>query len=103
MQNIHIAETDNTPSVHFDFQRGQLEIKGISFPEYAKEFYEPVLEALREYVTRPLVAKTVLAFKFTYFNTGTNSFITDLFKELERLDQLHEHTVEIFWYYEEED
>lgn len=103
MQNIKIQETENTPSVDFDFRNGNLEIRGVSFPEYAKEFYEPILEALREYANHPSTKKTVLNFKFTYFNTGTNSFITDLFKELERLNNLHNHKVEIFWYYEEED
>ena len=103
MQNIIIEETENTPSIQFDFQRGEFEIKGVSFPEYAKEFYEPILEALREYTTRPLAKNTRLSFKFTYFNTGTNSFITDLMRELERIPNLDGYDVEVIWYYEEED
>lgn len=103
MQNIIIEETENTPAIHFDFQNGEFEIRGVSFPEYAKEFYEPILEALREYTARPLVFKTRLTFKFTYFNTGTNSFITDLMKELERITDLEGYQVEVIWYYEEDD
>ena len=103
MQNIMIAATENTPSVHFDFQEGVFEISGVSFPEYAKEFYEPILESLKEYTAHPLTPKTILKFKFTYFNTGTNSFITDLIKEMEKLSDLHGHEVDVIWYYEEED
>lgn len=103
MQNIKIEETENTPSIHFNFQEGVFEIRGVSFPEYAKEFYEPILEALREYASRPLVKKTRLIFKFTYFNTGTNSFITELMKELEQIQNLEGYEVEVIWYYEEDD
>ncbi len=103
MQNIKIEETENTPAVNFDYQKGVLEIKGVSFPEYAKEFYEPILESLREYSYHPTVKRTTIAFKFTYFNTGTNSFITNIMKELERIDQLDGYFVDIIWYYEEED
>jgi SiaC family regulatory phosphoprotein len=102
MQKIHWEPTDNTPLIDFDFENGHLEIRGASFPEYAREFYEPILEGMREYIINPPVPHTKLVFRFTYFNTGTNSLITGVMKELESL--VHsEHSVEVLWYYEPED
>jgi hypothetical protein len=102
MQNIHWEATDNTPLIDFDFEKGILEITGASFPEYAREFYEPILEALKEYVIAPVATQTRMLFKFTYFNTGTNTLITGIMKDLEQLTESG-HIVEVFWYFEPED
>lgn len=102
MENIKLEETENTPSIDFNFEQGHLEIKGTSYPEYAKEFYEPILQSLKEYTLLPNTSETVVNFKFHYFNTGTNSFITGIFKELEKLEK-QGHSLQINWYHESED
>lgn len=102
MQNITFQETENTPFVSFDFTKGIFEVRGVSFPEYARDFYEPILESLREYAQKPPVSKTTMSFKFIYFNTGTNSFITGIVKELEFLHK-QGHAIDLFWYYELDD
>jgi hypothetical protein len=103
MQNIVLNETENTPYVNFDFEKGFFELKGVSYPEYAKEFFQPIIDELAEYVKNPPVGKTQIFFKFTYFNTGTNSPITGILKELETAAQIPGHEVEVVWCYEEED
>lgn len=103
MQNIYIEESDNTPEVKFDFEKGKFEIKGVSYPEYAREFYQPILEAFNEYLLDPPTQHTEMAFKFTYFNTGTNPQINELISNLEKLSQKPGHSVSIKWYYEEDD
>jgi hypothetical protein len=103
MQNIVYKETDNTPYVNFDFENGQFEVRGVSYPEYAKEFFQPVVEHLDEYIASAAVPHTVMAFKFTYFNTGTNSPLTEILRRLEVLASRNDYTVEVFWYYEHED
>ncbi len=102
MQNILLKETENTPAIDFNFDKGVFEIKGLSYPEYAKEFYEPLLQNLREYALLPSAPKTVMTFKFQYFNTGTNSLITGIFKELEKLEK-QGHPLKISWYHERDD
>lgn len=102
MQNIKIEQTSDTPSIDFNFVQGIFEIQGVSYPEYAKDFYEPVLTNLKNYVQQPPTERTVMFFKFNYFNTGTNSLITKILKELEKL-VLQDHLVEVLWYYEEQD
>jgi hypothetical protein len=103
MQNIHLKATDITPEIIFNFTTGEFVIQGVSYPEYAKDFYEPILKELEQYADNPSTTKTVMSFKFTYFNTGTNTLITGIFKELEKLEKMPNHTIAIFWYYEEED
>ncbi len=102
MQNIRLKRTENTPEINFDFQKGVFEIMGVSYPEYAREFYEPVLENLEKYAANPPTQKTRMMFKFTYFNTGTNTLITGI---LQSLEALHEkgHEIHLQWYYEEDD
>lgn len=103
MQDIFIEETDTTPQINLLFSKGKLTLKGVSYPEYAKEFYQPVLEAIREYVSTDPQKHTEMAFKFTYFNTGTNPLITGIMKELENLSNIEGKTVEVNWYYEKDD
>ncbi len=102
MQNIFINRTETTPEIKFDFQKGQFEINGVSYPEFAREFYEPVLEALNKYVENPSAKVTQMAFKFTYFNTGTNTLISGILAALEKLVS-NGHQVRLQWYYEEDD
>ena len=102
MENITLKETESTPAINFNFETGNLDIRGTSYPEYAKEFYEPVLQALKEYSLVPTSSQTAVNFKFHYFNTGTNSFITGIFKELEKLDK-QGHPLQINWYHETDD
>ncbi len=102
MENINLQQTDNTPAIDFNFETGMLQVKGTSYPEYAKEFYEPILQSLKEYAILPTAPKTTVIFKFHYFNTGTNSFITGIFKELEKLHK-QGHTLKIDWYHERDD
>ncbi|MCU0444097.1 MAG: DUF1987 domain-containing protein [Microscillaceae bacterium] len=103
MHNIIYKETDNTPYVNFDFENGNFEVRGVSYPEYAKEFFQPVVENLDHYIASTAAAHTTMAFKFTYFNTGTNSPITEILRLLEVLAGRNGYTVDIFWYYEDED
>jgi len=102
MQNIHLTRTDNTPEINFNFQTGIFEISGVSYPEYAREFYEPVVESLEKYVENPPTYETKMVFKFTYFNTGTNTLITAILQALEALHQKG-HKIDLQWHYEEDD
>ncbi len=102
MKNIFIKPTETTPEIKFDFQKGQFEISGVSYPEFAREFYEPLLDALEKYVENPSVKITEMAFKFTYFNTGTNTLISGILSALEQLVS-NGYQVRLQWYYEEED
>ncbi|NJL14326.1 MAG: DUF1987 domain-containing protein [Microscillaceae bacterium] len=103
MKNIHLKPTQNTPRLDFDFEKGLFEITGVSYPEYAKEFYDPIVNTLEKYALNPPTRQTRMVFKFTYFNTGTNTPLSSIFKALETLAARPDHPVIINWYFETDD
>ena len=45
IDSIHLAATDRSPNVIFDFETDKLSITGESYPEDAAAFFGPLLEA----------------------------------------------------------
>ncbi len=101
MQNITIPAGENTPYVRCDFQKGVFEFKGASYPEYAREFYDNIVEKLEIYIQNPTAPQTHITFAFTYFNTGTNPPLMTIFKALEKMPA--DHPLQIEWCYEDGD
>ena len=46
MDNLVIAATERSPEVNFDFEGGQLSLKGESYPEDASSVFGPIFAAL---------------------------------------------------------
>lgn len=103
IEEIFVEETDTTPQVHFLPEEGSIEIKGISIPEDAETFYNPILEQLEKYIEEQPQPKTDVLFKLVYINTGTSAMIAKLIKIVEALDKKEDCEINICWYYEEED
>lgn len=103
MEELFVEETDTTPQVHFKPEEGNIEIKGISIPEDAEAFYNPILAKLEEYIEEEPQPNTDVWFKLVYINTGTSAMIAKLIKIVESLDEKENCTINICWYYEEED
>ena len=103
MEELFVEETDTTPQVHFKPEEGVLEIKGISIPEDAEAFYNPVLELLEKYVQDEPKSETDVLFKLVYINTGTSAMVAKLIKIVEALDEKEDYKINVCWYYEEED
>ncbi len=101
MKAFKIGGTEFTPDIDFDRENGPFVLSGVSRPENANEFYEPVIKWLREYVENPS-EKTIVNFKFDYFNTSSLKYfliMLSLFKEIEDSGG----QLEIIWFYDEED
>ena len=77
MRTIKISETLKTPEVNLDIQKGVFEIVGKSFPEDPQNFFDPLIDWFREYVTNPN-PETVVKFKLDYFNTASYKKIMDI-------------------------
>jgi hypothetical protein len=103
MEELFVEETDTTPQVHFQPEEGSIEIKGISIPEDAEAFYNPILEDLKAYIEDEPKPQTNVLFKLVYINTGTSAMIAKLIKIVEALDEKENCEINISWYYEEED
>jgi hypothetical protein len=102
MEDIFIKEAPTTPEVRFNFQEGILEVKGVSIPEDTEEFYQPLLEALEEFIKTQMPPKITMNFKLIYVNTSTSAVLGRMIKILEPLEG-EDRTAHVNWYYEIED
>ena len=101
MKAFKVEATEFTPMVNFDKEKSLFIVSGVSRPENANEFYEPVIDWLKNYKDDPL-NKTDIDFQFDYFNTSSLKYfliILSQFKEIEESGK----EVGINWYYDEED
>jgi hypothetical protein len=101
MEVLRIPGTDETPAVVLDPVENIFEFSGKSLPEDVTSFYSPVLDWLDAYDKKPL-AKTVVDFKLSYFNTASSKLILDILFKLESIHQSGSEVL-IRWYYESED
>jgi len=101
MEPISIVGTPKTPTVHFNAEKGLIEIKGRSIPENSIEFYKPLVEWLEKYAESPQKV-TQVNIELEYFNTSSSKCILDVFKKLESVFK-NDNEVHINWYYEEDD
>lgn len=96
MKSLLIEATSATPRVAFDWEAGQMSIRGESYPENSFSFFNPVLEAVTHFLAetdRPLRLDVAL----TYLNTSSVKCIMDV---LDMLDDAHRkgRAVEVNWY-----
>ena len=101
LKELVIPETPKTPFVSLSGETGQLQFTGRSIPENAIEFYQPVVEWIREFVeTQP--SGINLEVQMDYLNTSSSKCILDVFKTL---GNLHQNGVRVVvdWIYEDED
>jgi hypothetical protein len=97
MNDFILKATDTTPVINFNANSGELLIEGKLIPEDAKEFFEPILSWLDEYVKTDIYA-TKLKLKLHYFNVSSSKNILYIFYTLNNLIK-RERLVEIEWYY----
>jgi hypothetical protein len=97
MRSVKIEETDETPRIYLNKEKGIFEISGRSLPEDSADFYNPILEWVSEYRKTPN-ANTELVLKLEYLNTASSKFIQDILATFEGVDQAR-----IVWYYMEDD
>ena len=100
MENIIIDKTDDTPSVCLDFSEGKIEISERSLPEYAIDFYKPILDWVEKYSEDPK-EKTVVDIRLEYFNTSSAKQIAKLLVLFKKLSI--NNLVNIKWYYSSDD
>lgn len=101
MTNIILDGSPKTPTVHFDGNTGQLELRGRSIPENSIEFYKPLIDWIDQYARAPRPS-TQLRVQLEYFNTSSSKCILDLFKKLEAVRNTG-NAVVVLWHYEADD
>ena len=89
-----------TPHVKFNYATGNCTIEGESYHEEPKEFYDPLLDWLSNYMQEKKPIE--FNFKYSYFNTGTSKCILEVLQLLKQYE-LDGGKVVVNWYYEEWD
>lgn len=101
MQTLHLKSTNDTPSIILDKENNIFKISGLSLPEDAIRFYEPVVQAIAEYVKDPN-DETEFVFDLEYFNSASVKEIIEILCELEKIIPTRKK-VKVIWHYSKED
>lgn len=96
---FQVKETTTTPFILID--KGKITIKGRSIPDDSLEFYEPVLDACKEYVENP-PNHTDINIHLDYVNSGSKKFLTNMLTVFEN-SYLNGIDYMVNWYYDEDD
>ena len=91
----------NTPYVNVDYDTGHVAIKGVSHPENVFIFYNPVIQAIKDF-KKNLNRDVMVDFSLEYFNTSSARCLFLILKELKDLS-LGGKKITINWHYEEAD
>ena len=101
MENIISEGTNRLPRIAVDQEAGTLEIIGRSNPENSREFFDPLLKWLDQYVQSP-AENTTVTVNLEHFNTSSSKFILDILKRIKRMGD-ENHAFKIIWMYEDDD
>jgi len=101
MEILKIGGPDNENQIILDAERGRFEFYGRYMPQKTKEFYEPVIKWIEEYMKQPN-RKSVLVFKLDYFNTSSSKKFLDILMMFHELQQKG-YDVEVNWYHHSDD
>ncbi len=96
MEDLLIEPTAKTPLIDFSMS-GKLVIAGNSYPENAKEFYDPVINWTNELRMESIDMDLVLE----YMNTASAKKLLELLKKLESNINIKNLTVN--WFYDKDD
>ena len=99
MEKLHIDATKYTPEIDLD-PSGIIALVGKSYPENTFEFYEPMMNWLREYFETSAPELTTVNVEITYFNSSSSKLFFDFFDLLE--ENHEDHKIKINWIYDEE-
>jgi hypothetical protein len=99
MENFTINGKLFIPSVNFNAETHLLEIGGESYHEFTKEFYQPIMEWLKNYLAIP-ENTIVFNFKMNYYNTSSSRRFLEIFDMLEDYHTNKNGHVTVNWYYQ---
>jgi len=101
MENLRISKTKYSLEVNLDAERGMMEMSGSSYPENAVDFFQPIFDWLKEYVSEAKI-NLVMNTRFDYLNTSSIKCVFDILEILENYSK-NGGDVQVNWYYEEDD
>jgi hypothetical protein len=84
--DLNIPKSDDTPEIRSELSRGTLTISGRSFPENAYQFYQPLLQWIREFADDNPRKPLEVNLDLDYFNSSSGRFILKMLTILEQQD-----------------
>jgi len=87
MKTLKIDPTEDTPAILLDADKGVFKIKGRSLPEDAQLFYQPVVDWITQYCTKPN-PNTDFVFELEYYNSASAKKFLNIFEPVEKI---HDH------------
>lgn len=101
MNALILPATRNTPSIFFEPHSHRFELSGISIPENAGEYYQPVFEWLS--INLPSLADNdTFHFRLSYFNSTSLKAIYQILKLIKEAT-VTGPAIKVRWYVEAED
>ena len=102
--DIMINKSRNTPEVILDTQKKYFSLRGVSYPENAKKFYEPIFDMAKNYIDKKNPKNEItLEIDFDYFNTSSSRMLFQIFKLFNNAVEGDNMGVNIVWKYEADD
>lgn len=101
MDNYEIVGNTKTPTIMLNADDGKMLIEGRSNPENAREFFQPVIDWLDEYIQHP-AERTDLRINLELFNTSSSKYLLEVLRRIRYLAD-HDHLFNVAWLYEEDD
>ena len=98
---IYINASNDHPAVTLDKINNKFEMTGKSLPEDVNEFYDPILEWLRDYAKNPN-DETNFVMNLEYYNSASVRKIVDILVVLENIHKKGK-AVKVIWMFEESD
>jgi len=98
MNDLNLAGTQSTPSIHTDAKAGVLRMGGDSYPENSFELFGPVLEWVEAYL-RESAAPLRLELELLYLNTSSIKAVMEVFDLLEAA-HAQGRAVSVEWFYD---
>lgn len=99
--DLNIPKSEDTPEIRSDLNRGTLSISGRSFPENAFQFYQPLLQWIREFADEYPRKALEVHLDLDYFNSSSGRFILEMLTTLEQQDPRSHYSVK--WYTDHND
>lgn len=96
MSDLHINPSKNTPKIDF-YTNGNLILSGSVYSENAKEYFDPIIDWIRNLETE----EVNFDIKLEYINTACAKKLFELLQVLARNSKIE--NINIKWFYEEGD
>ncbi len=103
MENLSIEQTQQTPSILFDYSNNYFEMRGNSYPENIMEFYKPIFTWLNEFFETVEEKEVAFTIDLTYFNSGTSRILMEICDLLDQACASFGNRITLNWVYEEDD